>query len=434
MRCVPASPDVRTMRFRFRTTLLMAAVAAALATSSAPAAAASLSTRLQRAVAASGLGATTSVVAYDVGSQAVIYKHQPDRALTPASNQKLYTTAALLAGLGPSYRFQTRVALRGTQTGTRFDGNVYLIGGGDPSLSTPDFATNNLDGSGANIGLLTMPLRARGIKRVTGRLVVDDSFLDEQRFVSAWPTRYRFDESPALGALTVNQGYLGNRLYGKSSRRPDVRAGEVFRQLLRKRGIRIVGPTTSSTTPANAEIVGVVESPPLTTLLRFMNRYSDNFTAETLLRDLGKIRGGRGTTERGARTARQQLATLGVQVAQLRIADGSGLATSNTTTARNIADLLNILDLHAAHGEPWRWTLPVSGGPGTLERRLWRAPYRGRVKAKTGTVNQASALSGYVTRVNGRRYGFAIVTYNAGGVSYTRSRALQDRIAATLVR
>lgn len=391
--------------------------------------------RVDRAVSASGLGRTTGVVVWRAESQAIIYRYRSFRSVVPASNQKLYTSVAALSSLGHDYRFTTRVALRGSQSGDTFTGDVFLVGGGDPMLATPAFSLRNLGGNGTDLTQLVAPLRARGIRRIRGRLIVDDRFLDRERYVASWPSRYRFDEATALGALTVNQSYLGRSLTGPSSHTPDLRAGALFLAALRYRGITVTRGVATGRKPTDAMVVGTVSSVPLRSIVRFMNRTSDNFTAEILLKDLGRLRGGYGSTARGARVVRSQVARLGVDVADVRVADGSGLSSLNHTTTRNIAELVNTADHTAGVTTSFVSSLAVSGrGDGTLEDRLTSYPYRGRVRAKTGTLNQASALSGFATRLSGSRYGFSVVTYDSGGISWSRSRALQDLVAQILVK
>jgi D-alanyl-D-alanine carboxypeptidase/D-alanyl-D-alanine-endopeptidase (penicillin-binding protein 4) len=352
---------------------------------------------------------------------------------------KLLTSAAALERFGPDHRFTTRVALQGTQVGNRFLGDVWLIGGGDPSLSTFGFARDNYKGRGANLAMLVSPLRNRGIEGVTGRIMVDDDLFDEVRWVPEWKSSFRFDEAGALGALTVNQSLTGKWVGTKSSHLPDVRAGEVYRDLLRRQGIYVAGKTVSGSLPPSAELVGAVESPPLSELVSHMNTTSDNFFAEILLKDIGVDRfgaRGSGSTADGRRAARAELARLGVDMSGVTWADGSGLAYQNRVTARSLGHVLGV-GAQTPWGEAWIGGFANAGRSGTLRKRMTRRPYSGRVFAKTGTLLHSSALAGFAHRVgSNRRYGFAVVTsYAPGrGVPYSAARRVQDRVAMTLVR
>lgn len=429
-----------TRRLRCLTSLIFAALLLTLFGLSGPVTSAHATTLAERVAAqvrTSGVAGSTSVVVWDHTAQKILYQRRAFTPVAPASNAKLVTSAAALAQLGPAHRFTTRVAITGYISASGvLRGDVFLIGGGDPTLSTRSFARRNLDGWGANIDLLTYAVRGAGIKVVTGRVIADESFLDRQRYVTSWPSRYRFDEATALGGLTLNQSYLGSCLCGASAHQPAAFAATTYRRMLIARGVNVRGGAVIGRTPSYAREIGHVDSPPLSLIVRFMNRHSDNFTAEILLKDLGRIAAGpgRGSTATGAFVATRALQNIGVRTTSLRIADGSGLSAANRVTGRFISDLLNIGTQNRTIGPAWWNSFAVSGGSGTLRHRMSRRPYRGNVRGKTGTLSIASALSGYSTRPSGRRYGFSVITYSRGGVNAGAARALQDRIAMTLVR
>ncbi|MCW2974460.1 MAG: hypothetical protein JWN72_2733 [Thermoleophilia bacterium] len=421
-----------------RVTLLALACLLLLACSNA--AGATLDQRIRAAVKASGVAGSTSVHVWEQGTNAELTSITADRSVAPASNMKLLTSAAVLQHFGPDYTFTTSVALRGKllSDGSTWKGTVYLVGGGDPMLSTLGFARDNYRGVGTNLGGLVAPLKALGITKVDGRVIVVDDFLDRQRYVAEWPSRFRYDEAGALGALTVNQSRVGRWLGGRSTSTPDLQAGTMFRTLLERADVDVTGAVVRGVLPADAAVAGSVKSQPLSRILGYMMRASDNFTAELLLKDLGRdaYGPGKGSTFAGRRAGVEQLRALGVNVAGIRWVDGSGLSVYDRVTARTIAQLLQN-GAAATWGEPWIASFPVSGMSGTIRNRMTKWPYRGRVHAKTGTINQASALSGFADRLGSTtRYGFSVVTYGGpgGSVSYSRARALQDRIAMILVR
>jgi PBP4 family serine-type D-alanyl-D-alanine carboxypeptidase len=162
-------------------------------------------------------------------------------------------------------------------------------------------------------------------------------------------------------------------------------------------------------------------------VLAEMDRDSDNFAAEMLLKTLGAEVGTGGTTAAGAAIVIRDLASAGVPLLGIRIVDGSGLSVDDRLTARALAALLvavwNDVDLR----DPFWASLPVAGINGTLEDRLRMPPARGAVRAKTGTTDRASALSGYVRD----RYGFAVLQ-NGSPVSTWSARKAQDRFATAL--
>jgi D-alanyl-D-alanine carboxypeptidase/D-alanyl-D-alanine-endopeptidase (penicillin-binding protein 4) len=170
-------------------------------------------------------------------------------------------------------------------------------------------------------------------------------------------------------------------------------------------------------------------SPPLAEILRHMDVVSDNFTAELVLKQLGAVVGEAGTTAAGAEVVRSILAAHAVPLAGVRIADGSGLSALDRLTPKALVTILQRSWADREIRSALFGILPVSGRDGTLEDRMARAPARGNVRAKTGTLDDASALSGYVRE----RYAFSILV-NAPGLSWTAARAAQDRFATVLAK
>jgi D-alanyl-D-alanine carboxypeptidase/D-alanyl-D-alanine-endopeptidase (penicillin-binding protein 4) len=190
--------------------------------------------------------------------------------------------------------------------------------------------------------------------------------------------------------------------------------------------VRVSGTAVTGRAHVDALPLATTASQPLHAILRFMNRESDNFTSELLLKQLGTLEGRRGTTGRGGIVVTRTLAEHGIPLSGVRIADGSGLSRSNRLTASALVALLrNVwadIELHA----PFVNSLPIAGRNGTLRHRMRRSPAAGRVFAKTGTTSTASALSGYTGR-----YAF-VVLHNGRPVSHVWARRAQDRFAAVL--
>jgi D-alanyl-D-alanine carboxypeptidase/D-alanyl-D-alanine-endopeptidase (penicillin-binding protein 4) len=372
----------------------------------------SLSTRLGRALAAPHVSqALSGAIAVDLTTGRVVFARHASLSLEPASNEKLALTFAALVRLGAPFRFQTEVLGEGALDGDVWRGNLVLHGGGDPTLTT--------------LGLerLAAQLRTHGVRHVTGAIVGDESLFDARRGVDGWRPSFYGLESPPLSALCVDRGEVRVGL----ARRPALVAAQKLRTALVTRGITVTGGARTGTAAGDAYPLALVESDPLANVLRFMDYESDNFTAELLLKELGAVVAGRGTSAAGAAVVEQTIADAGIPTAGLNVVDGSGLSRSDRLTARALAGILTAgwadpeirRDLVAA--------LPVAGVSGTLERRLDRLPARGRVRAKTGTTNIASALSGYV----GRRYAFAIVQ-NGHPVWSWEAREAQDRFVQAL--
>jgi PBP4 family serine-type D-alanyl-D-alanine carboxypeptidase len=264
-------------------------------------------------------------------------------------------------------------------------------------------------------------VRALGIRRVTGSIVGDDSFFDRRRTAPGWKPGFLIEESPPLSALVVDRG----RIEGRAVSEPALAAAVVFRKALRRAGIEVDGPVKAAR--AGGTTLARLASPPLEELLVAVNAESDNYTAELLLKQLGAMIEGHGTSSAGAAVARQVLADHDVPLAGVRIADGSGLSALDRLTARALASIL----VEAWHDRRLRPhfvpTLALAGRSGTLERRLGTPPTLGNVRAKTGTTDTASALAGYARK----RYAFAVI-HNGNPVATTAARASQDRIATLL--
>ena len=354
--------------------------------------------------------ARSAALALDLASGEVVYTQNAGRSLVPASTAKLPLTYALLTTLGPSFRIQTEVVGRGEQRGPAWHGDLVLIGRGDPSLSRGDLA------------LLARTVRAKGITRVTGSVVGDESWFDARRTAPGWRASFYIWESPPLSALVVDRG----RYRGAVSRSPALAAAAVFREELRKAGIAAGRPATGRAGPYGFPIAAVA-SPTLAALIRYMDRESDNFTAELLLKELGAVVAGEGTTAAGARVVTRELAAAAVPLAGVRIVDGSGLSRLNRLTVTALVAMLEAAWADPALRRPFFDALPVAGLTGTLEERMRRPPARGQVVAKTGTTREASGLAGYVRG----RYVFAVLQ-NGNPVSSWWARVAQDRFATVL--
>jgi serine-type D-Ala-D-Ala carboxypeptidase/endopeptidase (penicillin-binding protein 4) len=377
-----------------------------------PAPATALEERLARALAVPNVSRSLSAaIAVDLGTGRVVFQRNADLALVPASNEKLAVTYAALAAFGPWFRIPTEVIGRGELRSGVWHGDLVLKGYGDPTLSTGDLRA------------LARDLRAAGIRRVTGRVVGDESYFDSRRMGPGWKSWYYVNESPPLSALTVDRG----RYRGRIARDPALAAAEGLRAELRRLRIRIRRAAVTGVAPDDALPLATTVSPPLNVILRFMNRESDNFTSELLLKQLGTLEGTRGTTARGGRLVMRELAESGIPLAGVHIADGSGLSRSNRLTARALITMLRLVWADTELRPAFLESLPVAGRNGTLKDRMRRWPAAGRVLAKTGTTSVASALSGFV----GSRYAF-VVLQNGRPVSQTWARRAQDRFAAVL--
>jgi D-alanyl-D-alanine carboxypeptidase/D-alanyl-D-alanine-endopeptidase (penicillin-binding protein 4) len=386
-------------------------VCALLVPATAVATAPSLTSNLRDALAAPGISqARSAALAIDLRTGAVVFAQNPDTPLQPASNEKLCVAYTALVELGPGYRFRTDVLGEGRRIGRVWHGRLVLKGHGDPTLATRDLKR------------LAARIDALGIRRITGRIVGDDSWFDDRDAVVGWLPSFVHQESAPLSALVANRGIRARR----PAADPALAAAALFAKLLRARGIEVRDAITGRA-HEHAERLVSDHSPRLATLLTVIDSDSDNFAAEMVLKAIGREVLGKGTSAAGAAVVRRELAAAGVPLGGVRIVDGSGLSREKRVTARELASLLVAIWRDAKLRPLVRDSLAVAGISGTLRHRLDYRPARGRVRAKTGTTAIASALSGYV----GRRYAF-VVLHNGYPVASWTAREAQDRFVTKL--
>jgi serine-type D-Ala-D-Ala carboxypeptidase/endopeptidase (penicillin-binding protein 4) len=357
--------------------------------------------------------ARTGAIVLDLRTGQTLFAQNPRLSLRPASNEKLPTTYAALTGLGPSFRIETDVLGAGRQNGTTWHGNLVLKGYGDPALDA------------AQVNSLARQVAADGIRHVTGRILGDESWFDTRRTGLGWKAEFYLHESPALSALVVNRGWTGRY----ETRQPALMAAQLFRRDLQRVGVAVRGGAAIGVAPTDAIPLANVVSPPVSALVRHMDVYSDNFYAEMLLKEIGAVQGRGGSAAAGLVVERRLLRAAGVPFSGVRMVDGSGLSLLDRWTPLGLAALLRTM---------WRdpdlrpylvSALPIAGETGTLEHRMRKRPAHGLVRAKTGTTDNASSLSGFV----GAHYVFSILE-NGSPVRTPNAEQSQNRFAQVLAR
>ena len=389
------------------------AVAALLVALGSPAAAAaSLQTALAHALRVPHVSlAATGAVVLDLETGATIYSRNAMLSLLPASNEKLAVTYAALTALGPGFTIETDVLGEGQQAGTTWQGDLVLKGYGDPTLSDADLTA------------LARQVRAAGITQVTGGVLGDESWFDARRTALGWKAAFYITESPPLSALIVDRGVVGRY----TSHDPALAAAQLFRNALARAGVHVAGSAATGTADLAAVPIGAVDSPPLSAIVQWMDRVSDNFTAEMLVKELGAVQADRGTTAAGVGFVTGLLAQAGVPLNGVRLVDGSGLSLLDRLTPEALASLLSTMWNDLEVRLELLSSLPVAGRTGTLHDRMRGGAATGIVRAKTGTTSNASALSGFA----GDRYVFSILQ-NGWPISWSWARVAQDRFATVL--
>lgn len=394
------------------------ALALALLVLPAMASAASLSSRLTASMRPAGGASGAYVVNATTAKPVFRYRHLTARVL--ASNTKLFTTAAALARYGVDARLATEVRGTGTlDTEGNYSGNLYLVGGGDPSFGSSRFVRSAY-GGGGSVEMLAARLKAIGVRKVSGRIYGDESKFDSLR---GGPDS-GYGISPYVGPLSglaYNRGLASESGRGFQANPPAFAAARLDTALA-KVGVSVKGSPRSAKAPGIAVPLVKAESPTMAKLVRLTNKPSDNFLAEMLVKDLALQANGRGTTGGGARLASAFAKRLGARPRSL--ADGSGLSRGNQASPYRVARLLQAMrgrDEFSAFFD----SLSIAGRDGTLGPRMRSGPARGRCRGKTGTLSGVSAVSGYCTALSGDVYVFSILM---NGVNAPGARRLQDRM------
>ncbi|MBV8160147.1 MAG: D-alanyl-D-alanine carboxypeptidase [Acidimicrobiia bacterium] len=389
------------------------------------AAAARLGARLDAALGA----ARSCLVVHDSGTP--VYARAEDLPLAPASTQKLLVAAAALQRLGPDYRFETTVVAPGPPAADGSVDALWLVGGGDPLLATPEYAAY-LASQPRTAGTPATPmsaivdqLAAAGVRTVRNGVHGDNSRYDGPGWLPGWKPIYR-DEADVglLTALTINNGLDHWDPTEVISADPTTLAGAQLARLLAARGIAAAaGP--ASLRPANGVVLARLTSAPLSDVISSMLRSSDNLAAELLVKEIDKQAGGAGTTAGGLAIVADTVAGLGIPVAGLHMGDGSGLDPSDRTTC---SALLAALDMGDRPGFTALSGLAVAARSGTLATRFAGTPLAGHLSAKTGWIGCAAAMVGRLDLMAPLH--FALVVN--GPCDWNSAEAIENRVAAAL--
>jgi D-alanyl-D-alanine carboxypeptidase/D-alanyl-D-alanine-endopeptidase (penicillin-binding protein 4) len=405
-----------TTRIRFQRVKLAAiagvAAAALAAAAAASGAAGALAARLDSALHGPQVRyADSGAEVVDLSTGEVVYAHNATRSLRPASNEKLAVTYAALTALGPSFRIETDVLGEGDQEGSTWTGDLVLKGYGDPTLSSRD------------LRLLAAQVRTDGITRVTGRVLGDESWFDTRRTAPGWKAEFYLNESPPLSALIVDRGAVGRR----TSRNPALSAAQLFAKALARAGVRVGRSATLGVAGDTAVPLASVDSPTLGSIVHSMDQFSDNFTAEMLTKELGAVQTGTGTAASGLAFVRSLLADAGIPLDGVRLVDGSGLSRLDRLTPAALVALLQAMRSDPEMQPILVHALPLAARTGTLHNRMRGTAAAGVVRAKTGTTDDSTALSGFA----GDRYVFSVIV-NGNPVSWLGSRKAEDAFAEAL--
>ncbi len=359
-------------------------------------------------------------------NDAVIFNLNADKCFIPASTIKLLTSAAALDSFGPDYRFETAffAANELDSSGTLW-GDLIIRGSGDPSFC------QRQNGNHLPVAFLQIAdsLAARGLRRLCGRLNGDERAWQREPVCPSWEIGdVGEDWLPVSGALSLGKQdaressdlfIVQETTVGSAGPSPTVFFLSEFRKALLDAGISIPGCESQNEAHGEPLLLYVHQSELLCNIIKQMNTESDNFIAE----QLGYALGG-GSRARGLEKIRAFLADAGLDTSQIKLADASGLSRKDFVTPAQIVRLLTTMHRHR-FGSCYIESL-AGMGEGTLEERKLT-----NVRAKTGTLSNVSALSGYLSAPSGNTFAFSIICNHFLG-NVDEIRRVQDEICESL--
>ena len=418
----------------------------------------------------------------------ILYEQNADELLVPASVNKVFTAYSALKKLKPNFTFKTQVFITGTIKNESLAGDLYLKGGGDPSLVSE------------RLWLLVNDLMRSGVKKILGNIVVDSSFYDGVRTPENRP-KYLKDQAynAPIGALSFNfntctvyvkpgdkigspplvftdpentyidvvnqattakpgsnntlavnrteyvKGDLGDTVllrggipldhkevrFYKNIVNPALYAGHMLKTFMGQRGIKVPGNVIEGIVPEKAKQILEFESQPLWQIIWGMNKFSNNFVADQLMKRLGaEVWGAPGSMEKGIIALENVLEDIGIPKGLYKIVDGSGLTRETHVTARQVARVLQTAHKDFSMAPEFISSLGIGGEDGTMKRRTL-AVSESIIRAKTGSLDGVSALAGYVTSADNELLVFTILL-NDPQFKYGKMATWADQVATAV--
>jgi D-alanyl-D-alanine carboxypeptidase/D-alanyl-D-alanine-endopeptidase (penicillin-binding protein 4) len=370
----------------------------------------------------------------------------------PASNQKILTGATALAQLGPDFTFKTRFGYRGTVRNGVLEGDLVVVGRGDPSFSDAMRGDWRLAFSD-----MADSVAAHGIREIRGGVRRGGDAFPGNNYGYGWQIDdLRESYGAVVDELFVNEGFwpgggpIIGPCRGKCAPRPPCRGdcvelGErpiedpgtsflwALRTALKAYDITVTDTasewTAKSAVPDSALTpLFTLVSPPLRTILPVMEKPSQNQIAEIFFKTLGLEKTGVGSADSARRVVERQMLAWGAQPDGFAIRDGSGLSRHDYVTPETIAKVLDAMRTNP-NFKVFYDALPIAGVDGTIGARMKGTPAQGNVHAKTGSVDKARSLSGYVTTADGRMLIFSFLCNNFSGSSRDVEKATDALLA-----
>ena len=418
----------------------------------------------------------------------VLYERNGDQLFIPASNMKLLTTAAALRNLGPDYRFMTRVYTMGRIRNGVLEGDLYVKGFGDPYLVTEqmwlmaneikNLPLKKVEGNiiaddsffdrelrvktwkkdwgaeayNAPLGALSFNFNTvtvhvqPGLTSGSRPVLIVDPDIDYFKLTNSALTlpfnRRRgklivnrvavdgYNEIHVSGRIPINGG---RKSFYLNITDPTQYSVKVLKKNLQQAGVEISGHAIKGKVPEDALLLVEHQSVPLAEIIRGLNKFSNNFMAEQVLKTIGaEMINAPGTTEKGLRVIRQYMKSLGYLPHQYAALDGSGLSRGSRLTPAQIVSVLEDIYADLSVYPEFITALGVMGLDGSVKKRMRKKKEARIVRVKTGTLNHVSALSGYFQSGDGERFAFSMLM-NDLKCSNGHILDLQDKIISKAI-
>jgi len=421
------------------------------------------------------------VISYiDDKKSEIVYELNSEQKKIPASISKLATAGAVLDQFPPGHKFKTVLGLDADKvSGEIYSGDLYLRGGGDPSFVSE------------NMWFLVNQFERNQIKKIKGSIIVDDLLFDSVRFdesrqenrvdraydapvgamsfnwnsINIFVRADQFGKKPKVfldpdiemftvdnraqqnegdktdifverkGSQIVVSGTIGKKskefVAYKNIEDPADWSGRNLKLFLKHRGILVEGEVKAGVMPKSMKIVAEYESKAIEGILADMNKFSNNYVAEMLTKNLSISGDEIGTLKKGMAKINDYLARIKLPKDQYYLINPSGLTRENKMSAKAMNHLLEVIHKDFKVFPEFLVSLPISGVDGTLKKRMKNEPAERWVRAKTGYLTSVVSLAGYAGRADGRVFQFAFI-FN-GSTDEARIRNFFDKILNTLI-
>ena len=400
-------------------------------------------------------------VIYDPKTKKVVSSYNENASLVPASTTKLLTTETAMSLLGEKFRWNTQLEHSGNiDADGVLQGNLYIVGSGDPSLGTNKAGASSYS---SIIADFIAAVSQKGIKKVNGDIIIQTAVFKMNKMQSlpaniVWlengsyylPVGSTYEINPQNEKLIAKKAnpfaenknfyyispYINQMVYsdkfngsGLTTKLPDAPAylANNLRTTMIKRGFTVTGNVVSRTidlNPEKRELITNYQSPTLSEIVYYTNQHSDNALAEATLRMVGFQKNGDQTLESGRKVVVDHLTEISFDTNGLNYIDGSGLSRNNLVTPISQVKFLTNL-MNEKYYKTYVDSLPIGGQTGTL-KKMFMGSGNGQVFAKTGTLNKVKTLAGYMKTNSGKTLVFSLLINNyAGSVDQVKSRMEQ---------